>query len=213
MRQLVIAWFVVVALGFVLAGSCAIDHRSGAFECEKQSDCDPPRTCSDGLCVKPGGTTDASTGDARTDAQPIDAFACPDQCTSCDQGRKECTIDCMGDADCNNQVVCPEGWNCIIKCSTTDSCRNGINCQGSESCIVQCTGVRSCRNLTCGNGPCNVNCSASESCRNIFCGQSCACDVKCGLGSACIGVSCTAPQCDTGFGCSSTQFPGCESCP
>jgi hypothetical protein len=214
MKQLVIAWFALLALAFVLAGSCAIDHRSGAFECTKASDCDLPRTCSDGLCVLPGGAIDAPAGDAKKDGQTPDAFVCPSQCTSCNAMTKTCTIDCAAGANCSGPVVCPENWNCNIKCSTPDSCRSGINCTGGDSCLIACTGARSCRNINCGDGPCNVTCAATEACRNVNCGPSCACDIKCTNGAVCSGNICSAPQCSTGFGgCSSTQFPSCETCP
>jgi hypothetical protein len=212
MKQLVIAWLALLALAFVLAGSCAIDHRSGAFECTKAADCDPPRTCSDGLCVVPGGTIDAPMSDAKKDGQTPDAFLCPAQCTSCNPERMECIIDCAAGANCGSQVVCPPGWNCNIKCNTTDSCRSGINCVGGDSCTIACTGTRSCRNVNCGAGPCAITCSATESCRNVSCGQSCACDVKCTSTTSCVGVFCTALQCDTGQGCTSL-VPGCETCP
>jgi hypothetical protein len=216
MKQLVIAWLALLALAFVLAGSCAIDHRSGAFECTKTADCDPPRTCSDGLCVLPGGAIDAPAGDAKRDGPlPPDAFLCPSQCTSCNPARMECIIDCAAGANCNNQVVCPEGWNCNIKCNTTDSCRGGINCLASDSCTIACTGTRSCRNTFCGPGPCNVTCAASQACQTTNCDPSCACDVKCTNGAACTATTCSLFQCSTDFGrgCSSTQSASCDTCP
>jgi hypothetical protein len=231
MRQLVLAWLILVSLAFALAGSCAIDHRSGAFECAKTADCEAPRVCSDGLCILPAGTVDARPGDAPNDA--IDAAACPPQCTSCDVSKKQCVIDCASGADCNGPVTCPTGWSCDIKCNTPDACRSGINCQMSEGCDIQCTGSRACRNVTCGGGPCTLNCQARESCNGVTCGtdrcnvtcngigscnsvkcgQACACDVKCADG-ACVSnnITCTAPQCVSGRGCSSAPL-FCDSCP
>ena len=36
----------------------------------------------------------------------------------------ECVIDCAT-TSCNNEVVCPVGWNCTIGCTTTNSCVDG----------------------------------------------------------------------------------------
>jgi hypothetical protein len=230
MKQLAFAWLALVALAFAIAGSCAIDHRSGSFECAKTSDCDPPRVCSDGLCIVPAGAIDAPT-DGVKDGAVDAAAACPPQCTSCNREQMTCIIDCALNGGCNSPVTCPAGWNCNIKCSTPDACRSGINCQSAESCDVTCSGNRACRNLTCGGGPCNVtcngtnscanigcgtdrctvNCTGSQSCHTIICGQSCACDVKCGNLASCDGVSCAAPQCDIGRDCSSLPL-GCDTC-
>jgi hypothetical protein len=197
------------------ASSCSINHRSGKFECEVTADCDPGRTCSEGLCVTIGGGDGGGPvdGGPAKDAPRPDASVCPSQCTRCEDG-KVCIIDCAAGANCAAPVVCPAGYNCDIRCSTLGSCRAGINCTNAASCILQCTGRGSCRGVTCGPGPCNVNCPAAYSCENVSCGSSCACDVACGLAIGnCINVQCTRSECDTGKGCSSALLPICDTCP
>jgi hypothetical protein len=201
--KLVIAWICVLGLTALGAGSCSINHKSGDFECTKQSDCSGGRTCTGGYCVFPGGTIDAPRSDANGDA-PADSNACPAQCT--------CKIDCAV-TSCNNAIVCPVGWNCDVACSTANSCRGGVTCTGPGTCKIGCTGANSCRDLQCGTGKCDVNCAGTGSCRAVTCNPSCGCDVKCNPGvAACESVSCTAVQCDTGLGCSSTVVPSCKTC-
>lgn len=206
----------VLASAAVAAGaaSCAINHRSGSFECETTADCASGRTCSEGLCVVTGGGPDGGLVDGPRPDAPPDAPVCPSQCTSCSDA-KTCVIDCAMGAACNAPIVCPPGFNCTIRCNTIDSCRAGINCSGGTSCAIQCSGRRSCRGVTCGPGPCNVGCTGQFSCETVSCGQSCACDVTgCSFAnSSCSNVQCTSFQCDTGLGCSSMQAPTCETCP
>ncbi|HSK02776.1 MAG TPA: hypothetical protein VK932_16105 [Kofleriaceae bacterium] len=193
------------------ASSCSINRRSGQYECEVTADCDPGRTCSDGLCVTAGGGPDAPPADGpKRDAPPS---ACPSQCTQCEG--KTCIIDCAAPgANCGAQVVCPPGFACDVRCSLQGSCRAGVLCTGATSCTVQCTGRGSCRGVLCGAGPCNVDCSGMSSCETVSCGPSCACDVKCAaFNGSCLNVQCNNIACDTGRGCSSTQFPVCDSCP
>lgn len=214
--KLILAWLVLLMAATGIATSCSINHKSNQFECTVAADCEPPRICDDGVCVLPGGTVDASDGDASWPDASIDASVdaprCPAQCSSCDSGDRTCVIDCAAPGtSCNSAVTCPQGWNCEIKCSTPDSCRAGVNCLNSASCEVQCTGPRSCRNVMCGEGRCDVTCSGSQSCRGVSCGDSCACDVDCVPGAACEGVMCSAFQCRLGFDCAS-QLPGCNTC-
>jgi len=224
MTKVVVAWLAIVALALVAAGSCSIKHSSEQFECDTNADCvdlDGNRVCSDGLCVVPGGgpMKDAAVDGMRTDTLPDASLICPDQCTSCNIEKKECTVDCAGDPDtttCMGQVKCPAGWSCNVKCNTASSCRAGVDCLGSTSCKIECSGFGSCRSVACGPGPCDITCSGSQSCGGtaggVACGTSCACDVKCAAGANCFNVTCTKPQCDTGLGCSS-QPTGCDTCP
>ena len=214
--KLVIAWLTALVLAAISAGSCSINHRSGEFQCDKQSDCESGRTCTGGFCVVPGGTVDAPKGDGPTgDGPPSDTpmNMCPAQCTSCVQASKTCKIDCAV-TSCNSAVVCPPGWNCEVACTVANSCRSGVTCPPSgNSCNITCSGTGSCRMIDCGTGKCDVNCSGSQSCRGVDCTGSCGCDVKCPIGASCEAVTCTSFQCDTGLGCSSTLTPNCESCP
>lgn len=207
----IVAWLALAAIAVTAAaGSCSINHRSGSFECETAADCDGGRACSDGLCVV--GPRDGGIGDGPKDGGVPDAAACPAGCTSCAPG-KVCIIDCAASGGCASQVVCPVGWNCDIRCNTSNSCRNGVNCTAGASCNLQCTGVNSCRGVACGPGICSVGCTASGSCESVACGTSCACDVRCSLGSSCLTVLCTRPECDTGRGCSSLGSSVCYTCP
>lgn len=214
--KLVVAWLSVLVLASISAGSCSINHRSGEFECSKQSDCPDGRVCTGGYCVVPGGTVDAPKSDGPAiDGTPGDGPMnnCPPQCTSCDQGSHTCKIDCAV-TSCNSQVVCPTGWNCDVACTVSNSCRSGVKCPaGANSCNITCSGTGSCRSLECGTGKCDVACTGSMSCRGVDCGNSCGCDVKCGPGATCEAVQCTAFQCDTGLGCSSMVVPSCRTCP
>jgi hypothetical protein len=210
----------VLGLGLLAAAivvSCTINHVSNNFECENNADCielgHNNRVCSDGLCIVPGGPSDAAV-DTKVDAPGDTGAVCPAQCTSCNAGKMECTINCASAAgNCTNQVVCPAGWHCTVLCSPGNSCRNGINCLTSKSCTVECTGSQSCRNISCGPGPCDVNCAALQSCRGVSCGQSCACDVACSGPADCTNVICKSPGCTDIFtgGCTS-MGNGCNTC-
>lgn len=230
MKHLALAWLALLGAAFVFAGSCAIEHRSGAFECTRTSDCDAPRVCSDGLCVSPSGTIDAPGKDGSIDA-PTDSPRCPPQCSSCNPQTMQCIIDCGAGANCTGPVTCPEKWNCDIRCTQFGSCSQGINCQEGESCEILCSGRQSCQKVVCGGGPCeltcsgrdscvgltcgtdrcNVACTGPSSCKDVKCGASCACDVACNAGAACDGVSCTGLFCGSGRGCTSQGF-GCNTC-
>jgi hypothetical protein len=208
-KRVVGAWIVVFVVT-AIAGSCAINHRSGEFECTKQSDCSGGRVCQDGFCVQgTGNGTDAGGGNEGP-IVPDASSNCPAPCTSCDPGKNECKIDCAL-TNCTNQVVCPAGMNCDILCTPGNSCRNGVTCQNSKDCNITCSGNSACRNVTCGSGKCDVNCSGAGSCRGVSCGQACSCDVLC-TDLSCDTVLCTAPQCGTiQGGCSSQNF-GCNNC-
>lgn len=193
------------------AASCSINHRTSQYECDTTQDCEPGRTCSEGLCVTT--TTLPDGGGPKRDAPIPDAAMCPSQCTSCGPG-KVCIIDCAAGASCGSQIVCPTGFNCDIRCNLDSSCRSGISCLNAASCTIQCTGRGACRGVACGPGACTVSCPAANSCETVFCGSSCACDVKCGFANgSCFDVRCTRPECDTGRGCSATTFPICDTCP
>jgi len=195
----------------ILLGACSIQHRSDAYACTKQADCNNGRTCTDGLCVVPGsGMPDAPKGvDA---AVHIDANGCPPGCSTCNVGQKTCTIDCQS-SNCNGSVACPAGYKCDIKCDTDNSCRNGVDCTAALSCNLTCSGTSSCRNVQCGLGPCDINCSGPSSCRTISCNSSCACDVACTGNSSCGDtIQCTSLACKAGLGCTSVPTV-CHSCP
>jgi hypothetical protein len=194
----------------IAAASCSINHRSDRYECEQTSECDPGLVCSEKLCV-PSGGLDAGGKDGGSP----DANTCPAACTRCMPGNI-CVIDCAAaGANCGSQVVCPTGFNCDIRCSLQNSCRSGVICTNAASCTIQCTGRAACRGVQCGPGRCTVNCAAQDSCETVFCNQSCACSVQCPfVANNCLNVQCTNLACDTGKGCSTTQFPAtCNTCP
>lgn len=219
--KLVLAWLAALVVAIAAAGSCSINHKSNEYECSSPSDCNPfpGRTCVGGFCVTPGGPIDAPPADMGP--QPdgpkdggIDAGVCPPQCTSCRFDRQECVIDCAT-TSCNDEVVCPVGWNCTIGCSTTNSCTSGITCTGAKSCTVVCSGNGSCRDLDCGQGACKVTCSGNDSCRNMDCSDSCACDISCAggaNGADCLGNMCPFGCPGPGFGRCSSAAPGCNTC-
>jgi hypothetical protein len=198
---------IVIGIALLLA-ACSINHKSDAYACEKNTDCDQGRVCSDGFCVVSGTQIDAPRGDApRGDANN----QCPAQCSACIVSQHSCTINCMS-GNCTNQVVCPAGWKCDIMCNADGACKNGINCMLGASCNIECTNKESCQNVQCGAGPCAVNCSGSSTCRNVSCGTSCACDVLCGGANSCSqGILCSSVACRSGLGC--TSVPAlCHSC-
>jgi hypothetical protein len=217
----IFVWFGLASIAVAAAASsCSINHRSDRFECERTQDCDPGRTCSEGLCVTTGGGLDGGPidGGPPKDAPPIDANTCPTACTQCMPG-KVCIIDCAAPgANCTAPVVCPTGFNCDIRCSLPSSCRggvsgvSGVNCTSAASCKILCSGPSACRNVMCGLGRCDVNCTGAFSCETVTCSQSCACDVECPFpNGSCSNLLCTKPTCDTGRGCSAT-LPTCNTC-
>lgn len=215
MNKLVFVLAIQVGIVFALASSCSITHKSGDFACTKTSDCNSGRDCVDGFCVVSGTEIDspaASDGHGSGSGSGSGSNGCPAQCTSCNVGAKTCVIDCM-DTDCSNAIACPAGYSCDVKCDTDNSCRNGVQCAGTTSCTVECSGKNACQNVQCGTGKCDVECSGTQSCKNVTCGSSCACDVKCTGTSACLagGITCTAPACRIGVGCSSLPTT-CHSC-
>lgn len=218
--KLVVAWLGALAIAVVMAGSCTINHKSNAFECSRQADCERDRTCVDGYCVTGGTPGDAGrdtgpTVDAPTDGRQPDAGElCPAGCTSCNQSTHTCTIDCSV-TSCTSEVKCPTGWACKIGCTTASSCSGGIDCTEATGCTITCSGTNACRDLACGEGKCKVSCTGSGSCRGMDCSDSCACDISCTgtqSGGACAESSCPA-GCAIGFGrCTSTAIPQCNSC-
>ena len=217
--KLVIAWLSALVVAIATASSCSINHKSSDYECTVQADCDafPGRVCTGGFCVTGDGPSDAridgTTMDGpRVDA-PTDAGDCPAQCTSCRDDKHECVIDCAT-TSCNNEIVCPAGWNCTIACSAANSCTQGIDCSAGNSCNITCSGNQSCRDLDCGTGKCTVACTGRQSCRGMDCSDSCACDITCTTGTngaACAENSCPL-GCGAGFGRCSSAIPNCNDC-
>lgn len=227
--KIVIIWLsLVLGVGVVAtsATSCSVSHRSDAFACSVQADCNQGRRCVDGYCIDPNATIDASQIDGpidRPDARlPIDSpqitpdappQICPNGCTSCNFADHVCIVDCSApNAACGAQVKCPPTWNCDIQCNTYGSCRNGVTCAAGVDCNIACTGTNSCRNLTCGSGACDVECSGNQSCRNVNCGSACACEVNCPGQYACYdGIACSQTLCETDDGgCSAAGL--CDTC-
>lgn len=219
--KIVIAWLAAVALAVVAVSSCSVNHKSSDYACDSQDDCIDGRICSNGFCVTTTLPTDARPGDgpimvdAPRDSSGPDAPFCPPQCTSCREPNHECVIDCAT-TSCNNELVCPAGWNCTIGCSTTNSCTSGIDCTAANSCAIVCSGNSSCRDLECGSGECRVTCSGKSSCRDMDCSDSCACDITCAGGqnaASCEGNVCPAGCQGLGVGRCSSQFnPSCNTC-
>ncbi len=199
---------------------CSIAHRSQEFACMTTADCTGGRTCDDGFCVDGSGgpPSDARTIDAShiIDApRQVDAATCPGICTSCDLSSGTCDIDCSQSSSCTGStpVECPPGFACTIECSTFDACRS-LSCVGAASCTIECSGQNSCHAVECGSGACQVTCDGPESCHGVACGESCACDVQCGATASCSSVICSMELCSDGQGgCSSSEFPECDTCP
>jgi hypothetical protein len=195
-----LAALAVLALAIGSAGGCSVNHRSGDFACQIQSDCSKDRTCIDGFCVL--------AADAGIDTPPPlpDAAVCPTTCTSCNPLQKTCTIDCtIAAGNCKQLVTCPTGWSCNVLCSRADACSNGVICPNGTACTITCSGLRSCKGISCGTGRCNVDCGGTNSCQDVRCGLSCGCDVTCHINSTCSNLACRA-------GCTSaSQFGGCTS--
>lgn len=205
--------FFALAIQAAVVFSCSISHRTNDYACTSTADCNSGRVCSDGYCVVNGTElVDAFTPPKDGQNNHPDApntNGCPDACTSCDVSTKQCTIDCNVDgSNCNDQVVCPAGWDCDVKCDTDNSCRAGVACAGTTGCKVECTGRGSCEDVQCGTSRCEVDCIGSQTCRSaIECNQSCGCDVKCTGNQSCPQgeVDCTSVACRSGNGCSSSS--------
>jgi len=192
-----------LAAGIALAG-CSVNHRSGDFACDKQSDCSAGRSCIEGFCVFPDDS-------GIPDGPHADAAVCPSVCTSCNLDQKSCTIDCALNGGCKTQVICPLGFSCDVRCSGDGACASGVSCTGSTSCKITCSGTQSCRNLSCGLGPCNVACTGNASCDQVNCGLACACDVSCSATSLCRTLTCKPNCLAAGRGCTSLTV-GCNTC-
>ena len=201
-----LALAIVVAMAAAPTAGCSITHRSDGFACNSQSDCTGGRSCINGFCVT-SVDSDASSVDS-----PGGDNNCPPACTSCDLDKRTCIIDCTGNNECNQNVVCPKGFSCEIMCGD-QSCRNGIDCKLGTECTIACMGTGSCRSVDCGTNRCTVSCTGDSSCRAVDCSESCACDVQCAFNACADGPTCPdRPGCDLGTSCS-TQFPGCDVCP
>jgi hypothetical protein len=222
----VIAMFAAFA-AFVIATSCAVQHRSQDFACTTSDQCATGRMCINGFCV------DNSPADAAKDdgvvgsdgkAKPDAAVSCPPQCTSCDVATKVCTIDCnTHPAICAAEVVCPIDYTCNIECNAGSACSAGVNCAQAKACTLECSGKSSCSGVMCGPGACTVTCSGSASCAGnnggdaINCSSSCACSVMCTGTESCLGVvdcpiGCASVSSGGGIGCQDTTA-NCNTCP
>lgn len=123
-----------------------------------------------------GGSPEALSGDASTEAAPPDVIddACSDECAAaggtCSAGT--CVITCPGAASCAN-VVCPEGVPCQVECVGREACGK-VTCTAATSCTIRCDGDHACKGdvrcsgpscaVTCTNGGCkadDVKCCAS----------------------------------------------------
>lgn len=201
---------IVLAIASTTNAGCSVTHRSEGFACNAQSDCTGGRLCINGFCVT-SVDTDASTVDSPRTASDGSNGECPDTCTSCDLDKNTCIVDCGGANECNQPIVCPQGFSCEITCGE-QSCRNGVDCSQGNECTIMCTGAGSCRNVDCGKNRCSVNCSGNGSCRGVDCSASCACDLQCAFNACADGPICPdMPGCDLGTSCTS-QFPGCDTC-
>ncbi len=192
---------------------CTINHRSDGLVCTTTPDCTNGKACVNGYCVGEL-VVDAASSDARRDAAPADAKACPSRCDSCDAGSNTCTITCTGN-NCRNRVVCPTGWNCNITCGADGSCRQGVQCSGAQNCNITCSATGSCDGIVCGNGKCDVMCSGAGSCGSVDCNNACACDVSCDGQGSCLGnTNCPGQgnRCSLPNGCTSAPAQ-CNTCP
>jgi hypothetical protein len=178
------------------AASCGISGRSDDFRCEGPADCSDGRLCVDGWCVRGEGGDAAPAADADL-AEGADASAaCPERCTSCQNGA--CVIDCPEDNSCSTLVLCPPGMPCRVDCDGEDACDAGIDCSAAAECNIDCDGTGSCDGpITCGPGPCDVDCEGSGTCdQGIDCSDSCrnnSCDIPplCPIAECVDGIDCT----------------------
>ena len=169
--------------GIALFVACFIDKHSDSLTCTTNDDCadlDGNRYCSGGYCIESN---------------------CPDDCTSCDEAMRTCTVSCTTDAPCDAQVTCPGGWTCTIECTGDGACQD-IGCQD--------------------NSRCSINCSGDNACNDISCAAACQCDLTCASG-ACDTIACPSRgnggnqvRCtvdgSAGSPCDSSHATGCASC-
>ena len=205
----------VAGVAAVIAASCSIDTRSGAFRCDNGT-CPSGRVCQAGWCVSTGTPdTPPGTPDSSIDgAGHPDAFTCPSACSSCNG--TTCIIDCTTDGSCTSQIVCPPGIPCMVDCAGVGACAGGVQCTESSSCSVSCGGSTSCAGaIDCGAGKCSVSCGGPNSCAGVIdCATSCRCDTSCGGTGSCKQTPlCPAPtsQCRSGKICTSAPS-ACHSC-
>ena len=194
------------------------------LECSGAMECADGQRCKDGWCVAPnvqcdsggnpveidGGVDAAPPADADDSAQRL----CAQGCTrgTCDAAGV-CVIDCSGQGQCTNDVVCPANLPCRVLCGAM-SCTSKIQCGAAASCDVQCSGDFACKDeIICPDGECTVMCSGPNSCeKRTKCGDSCACDVSCIGTLSCKEASeCPESACRVGNGCSSIPT-GCDTC-
>ena len=60
--RLVLITLGALCLAFFAASSCAIDHRSGDFECTTQADCQPDETCTQNVCTANNNNNNPNDG-------------------------------------------------------------------------------------------------------------------------------------------------------
>lgn len=142
---------------------------------------------------------DAATPDT---VPAVDAPPCPAACTAGCQG-STCVM------TCDNNCVCPAGWDCQISCGST-GCQGNVDCSQGRNCDVSCGVGQSCTgDITCGSGTCTVACPASTCQGTITCGPG-MCQVTCGPGA------CDTVDCSLSCGCTVACGPaacGTVTCP
>ncbi len=163
--------------------ACFIDKHSDSLTCTTNDDCadlDGNRICTGGYCVESN---------------------CPDECTTCDEFMRTCTVECTTDEQCSAPITCPSGWNCTINC----------------------TGEGACDDVFCRDGSrCTVNCNGTNACNDVECSDACRCDLTC-VSGACDSMSCPTRgnganqvHCtqdgSTSSPCDSSHAASCASC-
>lgn len=198
MRRSAAIVFGVLALGAWHA--CTVDRKTDSLRCTSSTQCEAPRTCTDGYCV----------------ADPN----CPSQCTGgCDTTANPPTCNVT---DPGGSFNCPDGSTCTITCTSDGAC-GSIACGDAAACTIVCATSNACGDITCGsgkNGACEITCTGSNACGNVTCNNACTCDVICGPGE-CGTNNCpfrTGNHCtndgttNSGTTCSTSFEPGCNGC-
>ena len=135
-----------VLFSFLLA-ACFVDRPSQSFECTTSATCTNGRVCKSGYCVEP---------------------MCPSDCTSCDEDKQTCIVECTSGDDCGN-VNCPNGWTCNINCVGGGAC-NDINCASGSKCNITCTGDSACQDISCRDAcSCDLQCVGDFACDTYSC--------------------------------------------
>ncbi len=130
-----------------------------------------------------GGATTTSSSTSSSSTVVCDeipkpmAGACPEICTTCEQGTCNIELDQLGQYQ-NKTLVCPPNMHCYVHCAANDSCKNAqIQCPEMFACKTKCSGDWSCENaqVHCGmTGVCTLACgSGTKVCKNT--------NLECGL--------------------------------